>query len=266
MSERSPMNEVEVGNARLAYRVDGPPNAPALVFSNSLGLDWDMWQPQVNALGKQFSLLRYDSRGHGRSTVSPGPYTIETLGRDLVAILDHAGVESACVVGLSLGGVVAQWLAANHPERLERVVLANTGSRIGTAASWEDRIARVRAGGMQSIREMVVGRFLSVPFRQRRPDIEEQISAMLVATNPEGYIATCEALLEADMRAGMSEIRAPTLILAGALDESTPPALSEELHSAISSSELVTIPESAHLSNVEAAEVFNANVLRFLCI
>lgn len=266
MSDLGTIREADVSDARLAYHLDGPPNAPVLVFSNSLGLDWGMWQPQVAALGQRFRLLRYDSRGHGRSTVSTGPYTIEMLGRDLVAILNHAGVERACVCGLSLGGVVAQWLAVHHPERVERVVLANTGARIGAAASWDERIVRVRSGGMLAIREMVVGRFLSAPFRQRRPDIEEHISAMLVATDPEGYIATCEALREADMRGGMSEIRAPTLILAGASDESTPLALSEELHSAISSSELMTIPESAHLSNVEAAEVFNAAVLRFLCI
>jgi len=263
MSDLTPINVVEVGNARLAYRLDGPPTAPTLVFSNSLGLDWDMWQPQVNAFGQQFRLLRYDSRGHGRSTISPGPYTIEMLGRDLVAILDAAEVERAYVCGISLGGMVAQWLTAHHPERVVRAVFANTGACIGTSASWEDRIARVRSGGMSAIREPVMSRFFSTPFRVRHPEVDNRISAMLSAINPDGYIATCQALRDADIRGSVGRIHTPTLIMTGALDESTPIALSQELHAAIPGSELMIIPDCAHLSNLEAADTVNEQALRF---
>jgi 3-oxoadipate enol-lactonase len=260
----TPTGEVMAGDARLAYRVDGPADAPVVVFSNSLGLDLGMWQAQVGAFGERYRVIRYDSRGHGCSEVPPGPYTLDRLGNDLLAVLDAEGVQRANVCGISLGGLLAQWLVVRHPERVARAVFANTGARIGTEASWDDRIARVRAGGMPAIREMVVNRFLSAPFRQRHPEIEERISAMLVATDPEGYIAVCEALRGADLRGVVSGIRIPTLILAGALDESTPAALSEELHAAIPGSELAIIPECAHLSNVEAADAFNAHVLSFL--
>jgi 3-oxoadipate enol-lactonase len=264
MFDATPTSEVLAGDGRLAYRVDGPADGPVVVFSNSLGLNLGMWQPQVDVFAERFRVIRYDSRGHGRSMVTPGPYTIDQLGGDLLAVLDAEGVDYAHVCGISLGGLVAQWLAVHHPERVVRAVFANTGARIGTEASWDERIARVQGGGMSAIREMVVNRFLSQPFRAGHPEVEARIAAMLVATDPAGYVAVCEALRVADLRGAVGGIRAPALILAGALDESTPVTLSEELYAAVPGSRLVVIPGSAHLSSVEAADAFNAHVLEFL--
>ena len=249
---------------RLAYRVDGAQAAPALVFANSLGADLRMWDAQVGPLSQTLRLVRYDCRGHGGSGLSGEAVTIERLGRDLLVLLDYLGIERAHLCGLSLGGLIAQWMAARHPERVWRVVFAHTAARIGTVESWEARIAAVRASGMEAVREAVVARFLSAEFRARRPEVTRAVGDMVTATNPEGYIAACLALRDADLRPLSGTIRAPTLIIAGALDEATPPAQSEELHATIAGSELVILANAAHLSNVEQPEAFNTQLLRFL--
>jgi 3-oxoadipate enol-lactonase len=189
--------------------------------------------------------------------------TIERLGRDLLALLDYLGIARAHVCGLSLGGMTALWLAAHHPERVGRAVFANTAARIGTAATWDARIAAVRGGGMAAVRDAVVARFFSEGFRARRPDVARAFGDMLEATRPDGYVAACAALRDADLRAVVPAIRAPALIVAGALDEATPPAQSEELHTAIGGSEMVAL-DAAHLSNVEQPEAFSARLLLFL--
>jgi len=251
---------------RLAYRLDGPVGAPALALVNSLGADLRMWEPQIGALSRRFRVVRYDTRGHGQSDAPHGPYSIDRLGRDLLALLDQLHLAPAPIrlCGLSLGGLTAQWLAAHYPERVGRVVLANTAARIGAAASWDTRIDAVRAGGMVAVREAVVARFLSAAFRASHPEDARAIGDMLEATHPAGYIGACAALRAADLRAIVPLIRAPALILAGALDEATPPSQSRELHAAIAGSELVVLNHAAHLSNVEQPEAFNAQALRFL--
>lgn len=253
-----------VDSLPLAYRVDGPAAAPALVFSNSLGTDWRMWDAQAAALIGRFRVVRYDTRGHGQSGVPAAPATIMRLGQDLLALLDHLQIERAHVCGLSLGGLTALWLAARHPERLQRLVLADTAARIGSTAGWEARIAAVRAGGMEAVRDAVVARFLSAAFRARRPDVTQAVSAMLTGTDPVGYMAACAALRDADLRAAVPTIRVPALIMAGALDAATPPAQAKALHSDLAGSELIIFPDAAHLANIEQPEAFTAALLTFL--
>ncbi len=252
------------GGACLRYRDEGPRDAPAVVFSNSLGTDLRMWEPQARDLAGRFRVVRYDTHGHGRSDAPPGPYTLAQLGGDLLALLDALPVERAHICGLSLGGMTALWLAAHHPQRVGRAVLANTAARIGTDESWDARIALVRSGGMAAVRELAVPRFLSARFRARHPEVTERIGAMVEATPPEGYIGCCEALREADLHGVIGRIAAPSLIIGGALDESTPPEQARELHAAIPGSELVIFPDTAHLSNVEQAEAYTALVADFL--
>jgi len=231
---------------------------------NSLGTDLRMWDPQVALLGRDLRIVRYDSRGHGASDVPDGPYTIEQLGLDLLALLDTLQIERAHICGLSLGGIVALWFAIHYPNRVDRAVFANTAARIGTKETWEARIDAVRNGGIAAIRDAVLARFLSEKFRQQHPDVVKQIAGMLDATNPIGYIGSCEALLDADLRPMVSTIHIPSLIIASELDESTPPALSDELHAAIVGSKLVLLPAVAHLSSVEQPEEFSKHVLSFL--
>ncbi len=251
---------------RLAYRLDGPVEAPALVLVNSLGADLRMWEPQVAALTPHVRVVRYDARGHGRSGAPDGPYSIERLGCDPLALLDHLHLASAHLCGISLGGLTVQWVAAHHPERVGRVVLVNTASRIGSMSGWQARIDAVGAGGMAAVREVVVARFLSVGFRMAHPEEARAVGAMLEATNPAGYIAACTALRDADLRAIAPSIKQPTLIVAGALDEATPPSQSKELHAAITGSTLTVLPETGHLSNIEQPATFNALLLAFLAM
>lgn len=258
------MNFFHSNGVRLAYRVDGQEQAFPLVMVHALGMNLRMWDPQVAALRETWRLVRYDCRGHGASDVPVGDYTLEQLGNDLIALLDTLQIERAHLCGLSLGGMVALWCAATYPQRVARVVLANTAARIGTRESWQARIEAVRAGGIAGIRDVLLSRFLSEAFRQQHPATVEQIGHIVGATNPLGYIGACAALREADLRKLARTIRLPALILAGALDESTPPSQAQELHTALAGSQLLVFDETAHLSNVERPQEFNESVHNFL--
>jgi 3-oxoadipate enol-lactonase len=258
------MNFFVADGVRLAYHIDGPGDASTLVLVNSLGTGLHMWDPQVALLSRHLRIVRYDCRGHGASDVPDGPYTLEQLGQDLLALLDRLRLERSHICGLSLGGMVALWLVLMHPERVERAVFANTAARIGTAQLWQARIDAVNTGGMEAIRDAVLARFLSERFRRNQPEATRQIGEMIEQTNPKGYMAACAALRDADVRARLTEIRTSSLILAGALDESTPPSQAFELHGAIPDSELVILHEAAHLSNVEQPEEFSRTLLAFL--
>ena len=263
-AEREASGYVSVDGVCLNYCLDGPQDAPPLVFSNSLGTDLRMWEPQLATLAARFRLIRYDSRGHGRSDAPTGPYSLDRLERDLLVLLDTLGIERAHLCGLSLGGMVAQWVAIHHPKRVQRLVLANTAARIGSEASWAERIQAVQAGGMGAVRDVVVDRFLSAAFRGSHPEVTQWVASMVEATSPQGYIATCTALRDADLRPLMGRIQAPTLILSGARDQSTPSEQSRELHASITGSRLLIFDDAAHLSNVEQPEAFNAAVAQFL--
>ena len=249
--------------AHLAYQVEGPRDAPALTFVNSLGTDMRLWEPQANRLSKYYRVLRYDIRGHGKSSLGDGPMTIEQLGRDLRALLSHLEIERTHVCGLSLGGMVALWLAACHPERIDRAIFANTSARIGTPGVWQSRIAAVRGGGMAAIREQVVARFLGEEFRARRPDVSETIGEMLLRQSAAGYIAACMLLQETDLHPIIPSIRAPSMIISGTRDEATPPYQAAELQAAIAGSRAAML-DAAHLSNVEQPDAFTDQVIRFL--
>ena len=255
---------VAIDGLNIAYRVDGDESADALVLINSLGTDLRLWEPQMEELTRHFRVIRYDCRGHGESDVPRNPATIDRLGTDLIALLDHLHVERAHLCGLSLGGLTALWVAAHHPERVGRAVFANTAARLGTTQSWDERKRAVRAGGMAAISETVVGRFLGAAFRADNPGLARLICDMVEATPPAGYLAACAALRDADLRGVVKDIRAPSLILAGELDESAPPLQSEELHAAIAGSELVVLRGAAHLTNVEQAGEFTRVVSTFL--
>ncbi len=266
MSHDASTGRIVIGGCGLAYRVDGPEreNAPAVVMLHSLGCDLRMWDAQAVALSQSFRVIRYDCRGHGGSDVPSGPVTIEQLGSDLLALLDHFGLQRAHLCGLSLGGVIALWVAAHHPERVDRAVFANTGARIGSADSWDERIRAVREGGMAAIRDAVLGRFLGREFRAAHPEVARAVGQMLDETPPAGYIAVCEALRAADLSGDVARIRAPSLIIAGERDESTPPASSEALHAAIPGSTLTILRGAAHLSNVEQSDAFTTAIDTFL--
>jgi 3-oxoadipate enol-lactonase len=247
----------------LSYDVSGRANAPPLLLSNALGTTADMWTPQMAAFTNAFRVVRYDTRGHGRSSVPPGSYTIDQLGRDALAVLDAAGVDRAHVCGLSLGGLTAMWLGINAPQRVVSLILSSTAARIGTPEGWTDRIQQVRTIGLAPIADATMQRWFTPPFRQRRPEVVSRYRAMVAGCHPDGYVGCCSAIRDADLREAIRGIDAPALVVAGASDPVATPDHGREMRAAIARSRMVTL-DAAHLSNVERADEFNATVLEFL--
>jgi 3-oxoadipate enol-lactonase len=244
-------------------QVDGPEAAPVLLLSNSLSSDLLMWDDQMPHWTEQFRVVRYDQRGHGRSVVSPGPYTMEQLGRDAVAVLDHLGVERAHFCGLSMGGMVGMWLLTHARERIDRAVLANTAAHMGPLSLWNDRIALARAGGMEATVEPTVKRWFPAEFHARAPETIDRMRAMVRRTPVEGYVGSCEAIRDMDQRESIRSIDTPTLVLIGAKDPATTPAAGQLIHEAIAGSKTAVL-DAAHISNVEQPEAFTKTVLDFL--
>ena len=254
---------VKSGEARIHYALEGQSGAPALVLSNSLGTNYSMWDPQLPELRKKLRVLRYDTRGHGQSSLTPGPYSIEQLGRDVMALLDALDLDRVHFCGLSMGGMIGMWLGANAPERLNKLVLCNTAAKIGTSEVWNARIEAVRKNGMKSVASAVVERWFSPAFREKPPATVSSTLKMLEAANPEGYAACCAAIRDFDFREQLSRIRAPTLVIAGAHDPSTPPADGRFLADQIQGAQYAEL-DAAHLSNIEAQDRFNNEVAKFL--
>jgi len=245
----------------LHHRLDGPEGAPVLVFSNSIGTTLELWDAQLPAFTPSFRVLRYDQLGHGRSDVPSGPYTVERLGRELLALLDELEVERFSFCGLSLGGTVGMWLGVNAPERVDRLVLAATSANFGPPSRWAERIEQVRAGGMGPIADGTMARWFTPAFAGTAP-YRDQVAS----TPAEGYAACCQALGAWDFRAELGRITAPTLAVAGADDPATPPADLEAIANGIPGARLVVIPSASHLVNVEQPDAFDRAVLDHLAV
>jgi 3-oxoadipate enol-lactonase len=234
-----------------------------LVLANSLGTAVALWDRQLAAFAARFHVVRFDMRGHGASSVSSERVDVERLARDVIALLDSRRIARAHFCGLSLGGMVGLWLGAHAPERLNRLVLCNTAAVIGPRSAWDERIRAVENGGTGAIASTVLGRWFTPAFQERAPEVVDYAKRMLLATNPKGYVAACEAVRDMDLREAAQHVRVPTLIVAGAEDRVTPPADGRWLAERIAAARYAELP-AAHLSNIEAAELFDASVLRFL--
>jgi 3-oxoadipate enol-lactonase len=257
------MTYTHVNGARFHCRLDGAANAPVVVFSNSLGTNLAMWDAQIPALAQKFRALRYDSRGHGMSDVTPGPYTIETLGRDVVGLLDALQIPVAHYCGLSVGGLIGQWLGINASTRFKSLTLCNTAARIGTIDGWNTRIAAIRDGGLAPIADGVVSRWFTEDFAKRAPAQVELARQMLLHSPPEGYVATCAAIRDEDLRGAVSRVNLPTLVISGAHDVATTPADGRFITEKVPGAQYLEL-YAAHLSNIEAFEPFTTGLLKFL--
>jgi 3-oxoadipate enol-lactonase len=249
--------------ARIDYSVAGAPTAPTLLFINSIATTRDLWARQVSRLAKSFRVITYDARGHGFSQVTAGDYTIEQLGRDALAILDDAGVESAHVCGISLGGITAMWMGVNAPRRVKSLVLANTAARIGSLEMWTERIAFVTQQGMATLADLTMPRWFTDDFRAREPQTIEQFRAMVSACPKDGYLSCCAALRDEDLREAIAGIRCPVLCIAGNADPATPPDALQFIHERIAGSKLLLL-DAAHLTNVEQDRAFTDAVAEFI--
>lgn len=257
------MPNVEIDGARIWYTVDGPDGEPAVLLLHSLGTTHELWDAQLPALRSSFRVIRYDMRGHGRSTAPPGEFSIEQLGRDAIAVLDAAGAERAAICGISIGGVTAIWLGQHTSRRVRRLVLANTAARIGTSETWSARMRAVREEGMEKAAELAMPRWFTDEFRERRPDVVARFRALVTACPLESYIAACAALRDADLRRELHRVVAPTLVIAGSRDPSTTVADGAYLRDNIPDAELEVL-EAAHLSNVERPMEFSELLTEFL--
>jgi 3-oxoadipate enol-lactonase len=253
------MTAVEV-----ASTVDGREDAPTVVLSNSLGSTPAMWDGQLPALVERLRVVRYDHRGHGDSPVPPGPYELADLGADVLALLDRLGLERVHWCGLSLGGMVGMWLAINAPERIDRLVLCCTSAKLGPPEMWVDRAASVREHGVEAVADGGIDRWLTPAFREREPEKAAAVRAMLVSTPAEGYAACCGVIERMDQTARLGEIRAPTLVIAGADDPATPPEHGKLIASSIPGARLEIVANARHLATVEQPDAMTDLILGHL--
>jgi 3-oxoadipate enol-lactonase len=249
--------------AELHYTVDGVTGGPVVVLGSSLGTTGALWEPQMPALESRLRVVRYDHRGHGGSPAPPGPYTIEELGGDVLDLLDRLGLERVWLGGLSLGGMVAMWVAAAAPHRVQRLALLCTSAHLGPPEAWQERIAAVRAGGMSAIADSILDRWYTPAFRATSPDVVSSTRAMLVDTPADGYVGCCAAIQHMDLRPVLDRITAHTLVIAGGDDPATPPEHAALIAAGIPGARLEIVPGAAHLANAERPTEINSLLADF---
>ena len=260
------MAYLDLPGHRLHYRIDGDGTGsqgkPWLMFCNSLGTDLHMWDEQVPALSGHFRILRYDRRGHGRSSAPPAPYALSDLGNDAIALLDALNIDRAHFCGLSIGGLTGQWLAIHAGKRLGRVVVCATATKIGTAESWAARSDIVRANGLASLTDATAERWFTPQFQTARPDTVAEVLDSFAATSLEGYIGCCAALAGTDLHENIRQIVNPVLAVSGQDDPVCPPSDLENIAASVRNGRHVALP-GRHVFNIESARLFNVELLEF---
>ncbi|MBU3032184.1 3-oxoadipate enol-lactonase [Paracoccus marinaquae] len=263
------MPYLDLPTHRLHYRIDGPAGdgpagaAPWLTFCNSLGTDMHMWDAQIDALASEFRILRYDSRGHGRSSAPRPPYSLAELGGDVIALLDALAIGRTHFCGLSIGGLTGQWLAIHHSARFGRMAVCATAARIGTTDGWNTRIAEVRANGLGPLVPVTVERWFTPAFRQQEPETVDRILTTFAATSTEGYIGCCAALAAADLHDSLDRIANPLLAISGSEDPVCPPTDLGDIAKGVREGRHLSLP-GRHIVNAESAREFNAALVDFL--
>ena len=247
----------------LHVEIEGRDGAPVLMLSNSLGTNLHMWDDQAAEFAKHSRLVRYDRRGHGKSGAPKGPYSFDRFGRDIVAIIDALKIKKMNWCGLSMGGMDGQWLGAHAPDRVEKLILANTNFYYADKAPWADRIKFVQEKGLAELVGPNMERWFTAGFRERAPQAIARMREMFVATNPAGYVACVEAIRDMDFRASNPKVTTPTLVIVGKQDPATPPSAGEAIAQQIKGAKLVAL-DAAHISNVEQPKAFTDAVLNFL--
>jgi 3-oxoadipate enol-lactonase len=248
----------------LHYTVDGPASAPVLLLGSPLGTTGAIWRAQVPALAQRLRVVRYDHRGHGGSPLPPGPYDLADLGADVLALADALGAQRFLLGGLSLGSMVALWIAAHHPARVSRLVLAGTAASLGPPENWRTRAETVRSQGMAGVASTVVDRWLPAPFAAAHPEVRQELLDEVLATPVEGYARCCGALETMDLAPDLGRVSAPTLVVIGTEDPSTPPELGRAVAASIPDAQVIEIAGAAHLSPVSHADEFTRVLTDFL--
>jgi 3-oxoadipate enol-lactonase len=251
---------IDAGGLLTNYSLEGAAGLPVLVLSHSLGATAALWDGQVPELAGRFRLVRYDTRGHGKTAVPAGPYTLDQLGGDVLALANALGIERFSFCGLSMGGAVGMWLGIHAGGRLERLVLSNTAARMGTPEIWNERIRTVEAQGMEAIADAQLQRWFTP---RASVAMTAPVRATLVASPVAGYVGCCAALRDMDLRSEVAKIKVRTLVMTGKYDPVAPPSDCMFLKEQIAGSEYVEV-EAAHLANIEAKDAYTKNLLEFL--
>ncbi|MEO0923809.1 MAG: 3-oxoadipate enol-lactonase [Pseudomonadota bacterium] len=258
------MANTTLNGVNIHYRIDGPVDAPTILFSNSLGTDLHMWDPVVDLLKSNWRCLRYDTRGHGKSAIVAGPYTIEILADDAYKLVEYLELSQVHFCGLSLGGLTGQRLALTLSHRLKSLTLANTAAHIPSEQAWNDRISSINDKGIKALSDGMMSRWFSGSFPSLHPDRFSAMKTMFERCDAAGYVAACAAVRDADFRAQLSDITLPTLIIAGLDDVATPLEMAEALHDGISGSQLTTLKPAGHISSMEQPKAFADTLSDFL--
>lgn len=259
------MATFELNGVTLNYQAFGDAANPALVFSNSLGTQLNMWQSQVEFFKEDFYVICYDTRGHGASSTPTGPYTVAQLGQDVINLLDHLKVEKAVFCGLSMGGLIGQWLAIYQAERFNKVVVCNTAAKIGEEKAWLERAALVREHGLEQIAATAASRWFTDSFIQANPDVVAALSQDLATGSKLGYANCCEALAVEDLREEIQGISIPLLVVAGKQDPVTTVADAQFIVDQVADSQMLEV-DASHISNIEQSDAFNQGILEFIKI
>lgn len=258
------MNVTRVNGVQLHYSAEGPQDKPVIVFSNSLGTDFRMWDRLVSHFAGRFRMVRYDKRGHGLSQATPRPYGMDDHVGDLIGLLDHLGLDRIILCGLSVGGLIAQGLAARQPERLSALILCDTAAKIGTPDMWNTRIEAIEKGGIEALADPIMERWLSADFRANKPEEALAWRNMLTRTTLDGYLGTCVAIRDADLSESTRQLKLPVLGIVGAEDGATPPDLVRGTIESIAGARFEVIEGAGHLPSIEKPDVMDALITGFL--
>lgn len=253
-----------VGDTTIAYRFDGPPGGRVVMFSNSLMSNYDMWDPTVPALTDRYRVLRYDTRGHGRSETTPGPYSIAQLADDAAGLIAALGVGPVHFVGLSMGGMIAQQLGARHAGAVRSLAICDSASEMPPRSLWEERLAIAREKGVAGLVDGTIRRWFTEPFIARAPQEIEKVRRFILGTGTEGYVACASGIRDMAQTTMLLKIRTPTLVLTGRLDPACTVDQATVLHRMIDGSSLVILEDAAHLANIEQPEAFNRALRAFI--
>jgi len=258
--------KANVNGAGIYHEIHGKEGMPWLVLSHSLACSVRMWDEQIAAFGGRYRILAFDTRGHGQSDATPGPYTLELLADDLKSLLDRLDITRIHFCGLSMGGMIGQTFALKYPGMLASLALADTTSRQPAEAwpTWQDRIRTAEAKGMEPLVEPTLERWFTEPYRKAHPETMQRIGKLIASTPVAGYVGCCHAIPKINLTARLKEIRCPILVVVGELDPATPVAMAREIHDNAPGSALVILPSAAHLSNIEKRDGFNRALEEFL--
>ncbi|WP_018479772.1 3-oxoadipate enol-lactonase [Pontibacter roseus] len=257
------MPTISLSNHTCFYTFEDSGKAETIVFSNSLGTDHTMWDPVVAILRPHFNVLRYDTRGHGQSTIQGEEVSVAALGQDVLGLLDHLRLDKVHFCGLSMGGLIGQWLGIHAPERFKKIILANTSAKIGTATGWNDRIQQVRAQGLEILLDGTAQRWFTPSFQEQHPEMVTDILRKFGQNSAQGYAANCAAVRDADFREELHQLQVPTLVISGLQDEVTTPADGDFLASTIPDARHVQL-DANHLSAVELPDDFARALIQFV--